>query len=116
MNLEQLFNRYILNDGTVKSFHFEVASKRATVELDIRKHLPKQKWAKCSVQITFIDVTEIFLFEDFPTNGNYSDFTFVKLADGKLYLSLDPYGNSGEPHTEDNWIIKALDFTINELM
>jgi hypothetical protein len=36
----------------------------------------------------------------------------VKLNTGDFYLSIDPFGNSGLPHAEDNFIIKSGSLTM----
>lgn len=44
----------------------------------------------------------------------YSDIVFKRLESGMWYLSLDPFGNSGEPHKEDNLVIVADSMEIEE--
>ena len=67
------------------------------------------------VMLTFHDIKLFDIFEDVPTNGQYSDITIFENENDCVYASFDPYGNSGIAHEDDNWIIKAEQITINEL-
>ncbi len=57
---------------------------------------------------------EVGINEDMDSDY-YSDIVLVKQENGTYYLSLDPYGNSGEPHEDDNLVIIANAFAIEEI-
>lgn len=67
----------------------------------------------CLVHIHLTGVRKFVVDEDFES-GYYSDVVFKRVEKGMWYLSLDPYGNSGEPHDEDNLVIVAEAVEIEE--
>jgi len=115
MIFEELTRQYALNDGEVKTFYLDISTRTAQVHLAVRKQTRKDKWISCDLRLEFAAVSEVSFFEDFPTSGGYSDITIKKLDDQTIYLSLDPHGNSGLPHPEDNWTIRAGSLTWTEL-
>jgi hypothetical protein len=111
MNFEDFLNRYILGDGQILAFRLEYETKKFQVKLKIRRLLTKQKLEPCLIEFEFTGVSEIYFFEDFPTDGGCTDVTFVRIDNEGFYLSLDPYGNIGMPHEEDNLVVKAEGLT-----
>lgn len=114
MTLEEIYQQYALNDGEVISFQIlfassqrEDAGNKTIVVLKARKRLCEQQFESCTITLEFSHATEVNISEDFRTNGGYSDIVFTKLADGHFYLSFDPYGNTGEPNENDNFVITA---------
>jgi len=112
MNFNDIFSSYILGDGDILSFRLDYELRQFAVKLKARRLLAKQKFEPCQIELEFNEVLELYFFEDFPTNGGYTDVTFVKLGAEGFYLSLDPYGNTGMPHEEDNLVIKAGALTL----
>lgn len=110
-----IYEKYVLPDGQITRLEFSFDNKELNIELKIRKLVSKKKYEGCKVRLTFFDVKEFYIFEDFPTNGQYSDITFIKEEDGQLYTSFDPYGNSGQQNEQDNWIIKASNVMLTEI-
>jgi hypothetical protein len=103
-----------MNDGSVLSFQLEFAGSpgeeagnRTIIVLQVRRHVIKQRFEECTVTLEFNRTSEVVISEDFRTNGGYSDIVLTKLANGQFYLSVDPYGNTGEPSEMDNFVIKA---------
>ena len=115
MNLEELLKQYVLCDGGAQSFHLDIVNRRATVRLETRRIISRNRDEPCVLELEFGDVTEIYLFEDFPTDGGYTDITLTTLSDGTIYFSLDPFGNSGEPNDQDNWIIRSSTLVLKEI-
>ncbi len=113
MTLNEALKIHALNDGQISHFEFDFRSKKLNMKLLVRKHIANQSFEPREVILTFHDVKLFDMFEDFPTNGQYSDITIFE-NDG-VYVSFDPYGNSGIAHEGDNWIIKADQITICEL-
>ncbi|MBC5773587.1 hypothetical protein H8S95_05885 [Pontibacter sp. KCTC 32443] len=119
MELEDLLSNYVLGDGEIISIetnlnYQERNKSAATVDLIIRKSVDKKKFEKCRVKLKFEQVIEVSINEDFGS-VYYSDVVLVKQENGSYYLSLDPYGNSGKPHEDDNLIIIANAFAIEEI-
>lgn len=115
MTLNEALKLYALNDGQICHFEFDFRTKQLKIKLLVRKHIVKQVFEPFKVMLTFHDVKLFDIFEDFPTNGQYSDITIFENENDGVYVSFDPYGNSGTAHQDDNWIIKSKQITINEL-
>jgi len=113
VTLEEIYQHYALNDGNVLSFQLGFAGysgeegNKAIIVLQVRRHTGKQRYEECTITLEFNRTTEVDISEDFRTNGGYTDIVLTKLADGQFYLSVDPYGNTGEPNEMDNFVIKA---------
>ncbi|GGG27574.1 hypothetical protein [Hymenobacter glacieicola] len=118
--MEKLLKDYALNDGEIISlkinaaytFNSEPVLRQASVELLIRKRA-RNAWMPCVLQIELDEILSLRLNEDFAS-PRYSDIVFKRIEDDRWYLSLDPYGNSGEPHEEDNLVIVAKSVKIDE--
>lgn len=115
MTLNEALKIYALNDGQISHFEFDFRTKKLNMKLLVRKHIAKQSFEPREVMLTFHDVKLFDIFEDFPTNGQYSDITIFENENDGVYASFDPYGNSGIAHEDDNWIIKAEQIIVNEL-
>jgi hypothetical protein len=46
--------------------------------------------------------------------SRYSDVVCKEIEEGKYYFSFDPYGNSGEPHENDNLVFIASSVSVEE--
>jgi hypothetical protein len=114
MTLNQTFKNYALNDGRIAKFDFDFNTKELNIELEIRKRIIKEKFEPCKILLTFSNVKLLDILEDFPTDGQYSDITILEVEDNSIYASFDPYGNSGLPNEQDNWIIRAGSLSILE--
>jgi hypothetical protein len=114
MRLEEITKNYIFCDGEILSLSIDFLKKVCTISLQIRNWLNRSKFQKCTVDLEFTDVFTIDISEDFRTDGRYSDITFTKLIDNKFYLSLDPYGNTGQPDNRDNFIVTANSFSFTK--
>jgi hypothetical protein len=122
MNLNDLEKNYILCDGEIISMNVNwvyttdnsVNSSDAFVDLKIRKKIAKKHYESCVIRLAFKELEEIGLLEDSKRGRDYSDIVLRELPSGKYYLSLDPYGNSGEPQDEDNLVIIAKYLEIKE--
>ncbi|MET4105619.1 hypothetical protein [Hymenobacter sp. UYP22] len=118
--MEKLLEEYALNDGEILSLKLDAAYalnsesmlRQAFVELLIRKRVGNA-WMPCVLQIELGEILSLRLNEDF-TSSRYSDIVFKRIEDDRWYLSLDPYGNSGEPHEKDNLVIVAKSVKIDE--
>lgn len=108
------FDKYIFTDGKIIYVTFDCICKAIEMKLQIRKKVEKQI-IPCLIRLRLENVTELDIFESFDTLGYYSDFIFVKQPDTKYYISFDPFDNSGEPNKNDNFIIKASSYNIDEI-
>ncbi|MGY2131139.1 hypothetical protein ACW9KT_02845 [Hymenobacter sp. HD11105] len=119
--MEELLAGYALNDGKICSIRLEVeyssvtnsAVRQASVHLLIRKKATNGKWEPCLLQIQLIGIQKLVINEEFDSTY-YSDVVFKKIENDMWYLSLDPYGNSGEPQEKDNLVIVAESVKIEE--
>jgi hypothetical protein len=82
-----------------------------TLGLKIRRQSKKGMVENCEATLIFVQLIEVNISEDFRTGGGYSDFTFQKL-ENEFYLSLDPFGNSGTPNEQDNFVIRSRKFLL----
>lgn len=105
MLLEDLKERYILNDGQVLNLICDFANKQIEVRLSVRKQNGKAI-DSCTIGMIFKDAFEIDLLDNFDVDS-YSDIVFVKTDTEYFYASFDPYGNSGLPNDKDNFVIKS---------
>ena len=112
MKLKDIYNSYALNDGETLSFKLDFSDCSCAVRLMVRKSVENQKFEKCEIEFVFRGVANIEISEDFGTKGGFSDITLTKTSDGNFYLSLDPYGNTNEPHDNDNFIIVGSSLTV----
>ncbi|RZK36119.1 MAG: hypothetical protein EOO57_07785 [Hymenobacter sp.] len=121
--MNELLENYILADGTIISislgleYQFTSNSpvRQAIIQLAVRKRLSPTKWIPCQIQLQFHQLCRIKVLEDF-SSASYSDIVLKQLSDTTWYLSLDPFGNTGEPHEQDNLVIVANQLTLKEVI
>lgn len=112
---------YALNDGEIRSLEIGVEygsasgspQRQASVALLVRKKAANGKLVPCLLQIHMTSVQKVVVNEEFDS-CHYSDVVFKKVENNLWYLSLDPYGNSGEPHAEDNLVLIAESIEVKE--
>ena len=118
MKLKDSLSDYVLGDGQIISLkvnldYQEKSKSRAVVGLIVRRPAEKNLLEKCKIELQFEQVSEVGINEDFGSDY-YSDITLLKLDNGLYYLSLDPFGNTGQPHEKDNFVIIAKSLIIEE--
>lgn len=109
MNLEEAQARYIFCDGTIRSIRLSYDEcQEAVIEivLGVREKTARNKPHPCDVRLILADLIGMVLYDDFMSSGNYSDITLL-LHESGYYLSLDPYGNTGEINEKDNMIFSC---------
>lgn len=115
-----MLENYILNDGEIISLSLDCQfasnslNRQATIELKIRKWLSTTQWVSCQIQLQFQQIRQIKISEDF-SSVSYSDIVLKQMLDNTWYLSLDPYGNTGEQHEQDNFVVIADFLIVKEL-
>lgn len=118
MEIEDLLSNYVLGDGQIASLKVNLSYQNrsdsvATIELIVRKPAGNKRLENCRIELQFSQVNEVGINEDFGS-PYYSDIVLVKQEDGSFYLSLDPYGNTGQPNEDDNLVIIAKSLIIEE--
>ena len=118
--MDEIPAEYAWNDGELCSLKLttdyiasDSSSRQAAVEMLIRKRVAKNKWEPCRVHILLSGIQKVVINDDFELS-RYSDVTFTKTESNAWYLSLDPHGNSGEPHEDDNMVFVADSMNIKE--
>lgn len=120
--MSELLKDYVLSDGEIVLFSLSLdyqfvstsLNRQATIELKIRKRLSTTELVPCQIQLKFQQIRQIKVFEDF-SSVSYSDIVLKQLPGSEWYLSLDPYGNTNEPHEQDNLVLIARFLTVKEL-
>jgi hypothetical protein len=110
MNLEELNYSYVLCDGKVRSIVLRPISGEVEVLLGLRRKGHGAETLGAVAVLLKLSVRVEYAFVDGnmdETAGDYSDITLVRLEDGRYYLSLDPFGNSGHPDQRDNDVVIA---------
>jgi hypothetical protein len=75
------------------------AGKRETHETDL---------TPCIVKLTFMELIEVSLFDRFPTDGYYIEFSTGQISNrNEVELSINVFDNSSYVYEKPNWIIKA---------
>ncbi len=115
MVLDDFTDQYVLYDGSVRSVCLQYSAEPASIQvvLRVRRHQSKRRYKWCEATLLFTDVQEVHINDDDLLDSEYSDIVLCPTDDGGVYLSLDPYGNSGVPHPEDNDVIISKNVTIN---
>jgi len=115
MIIDKLREQYWFHDGAIKSFRLEIQNSSAEIELLVRRH-PSGKLAgqiheedliPCTLQITFEGLIEISLFDKFPTEGNYLNFSAFGKDGEEVCISFNVHDSSSSIYEKDNWVIKA---------
>jgi hypothetical protein len=120
--MSELLKDYVLSDGEIVLFSLSLdyqfisssLNRQATIELKIRKRLSTTEWVPCQIQLQFQQIRQIKILEDF-SSVSYSDIVLKQMLDNTWYLSLDPYGNTGELHEQDNFVVIADLLIVKEL-
>ena len=114
-----LLSKYALNDGEIHSLKLEYASETTQnsmiIDLKVKKYISKNKFVPCLLRLIFSELIELSIYEDFGTEGNYSDITILFEVKDEYYFSFDPYDNKNKQNDKDNFIIKARKLEIIEL-
>lgn len=110
--IKELHAEYILSDGKISSVVLDFLKQSVTISLAIRRVESSKRVSDYTLQLLFSNVVRFDVLEDFGTSGQYSDITLIKTTEGNFYVALDPYGNSGQKHIEDNFVIEAPSFSV----
>lgn len=118
MPVQEINSNYIFTDGEVISFsvHYQVPTEKgmvaeARIKLKAKRSLGKEGFDYCILHLNFSSVISLYIAEDFKNESRISDMTLKQLEDDIFYVSLHPYNTSNEPNANDNFVIKAAEFT-----
>src|SRR5687768_14291901 len=121
-NIYQLHDQYWFHDGAVKSFHLDVRNSRAEIELlvsRIRKGysspLRKEDLLPCTLQMVFEHLIEVSLFDRFPTQGIWIDFSANKNMADQIEVCLNIHDHSSYVYEKPNWVIRAKQINWKEV-
>jgi hypothetical protein len=123
MNIHELHENYWFQDGAIKSFHLDVQNNIAAIELSVRRHpngkllgrINEKDLVPCTIRLTFQDLIETSLFDKFPTQGYYLNFTSYENNGEEVGISLNVHDNSSYIYEKDNWVIKSKRMTCDEV-
>ena len=115
MNIDQLNKQYWFHDGAIMSFHLDILNSRVEIVLHVRRiskerkpgPLQEQDLSPCTLQLICTDLIEVSLFERFPTQGYYLNFTTINDSVHGIELSFNVHDSSSYVYEKDNWVIKA---------
>jgi hypothetical protein len=105
MFIKEFHGQYVLCDGQVVRLHCDFEQGSVLVRLAIRRREGKRSFP-CIIELLFLEVSELDLLDTFGFE-HYSDVVFVRTSTGQFYASFDPYGNSGLPGNNDNFVIRS---------
>jgi hypothetical protein len=123
MNIDELRGQYWFHDGTIKSFHLDIQSNRVEIELfvgRIKRNRPsgplqEEDLEPCILQLVFEKLIEVSLFDRFPTQGYYLNFSTFNNTSKRIEVSLNVHDSSSSVHEKDNWVIKARQIAWKEV-
>ena len=114
MTVNEILDKYLLSDGYLNSMEVQYDLKYALIIYTGRKIVGKGQAKECCLKISLSDVRKIFWSEDFLSKW-CTDITLYPLDSGEIYLSFDPFGNTGKPNSEDNMVIISGSIEITEV-
>lgn len=123
MNIDHLLKQYWFHDGALKSFHLDIENNRIEITLSIRRvknyrplgPMQEEDLEPCTLQLIFENLSEMSLFNRFPTQGYYLNFSTFNNTGKGIEVSFNIHDSSSHVYDHDNWIIKAKQITWKEL-
>jgi len=120
MSVNEINSNYVFTDGEVISFsvHYRVPTDKglvaeAKITLKAKRSLGREGFDYCTLHLYFSSVISLYISEDFKNESRISDMTLKKIDDDTFYVSLHPYNTSNEPNVNDNFVIRAEEFTFD---
>lgn len=124
MNILQLHEYYWLHSGSIKVFHLDIQNNTAEIELLVSRFINRKLLAgqinekdkvPCTLRLTFHNLIEASLFDKFPTQGYYLNFSLFENDSEEVGISFNVHDNSSYIYEKDNWVIKAKWVTWQEV-
>jgi hypothetical protein len=115
MDLTKLLEKYWFHDGTIQSFHLDIQKNSAELELLVKRStkgklsdpVEEKDLVDCTLKLTFEDLIEASVFDIFPTQGYYINFSSYTHGDEEVGISFNVHDSASYVHKKDNWVIKA---------
>jgi hypothetical protein len=123
MKIEQLHGQYWFHDGRIKSFHLDIENGRVELEMFVKRilrnrssgPLQDEDFQPCILQLVFEELIEVSLFDKFPTQGYYVDFSTFSNTGKGIEVFFNVHDSSNHVYEKDNWVIKARKITWKEV-
>ena len=123
MDINHLHEQYWFHDGAIKSFRLDIQNSTAAIELLVKRHIggklagqiQEKDLLSCTLRLVFEDLVEVSLFDKFPTQGYYLNFSSYGKMGEEVGVSLSVHDNSNHVYEKDNWVIKARRITWREV-
>jgi len=124
MNIHQLHEHYWLPGGSIKAFTLDIQNNTAEIELSVSRHtdgkllvgqINEREMVPCTIRIRFQNLIEASLFDKFPTQGYYLNFSLFGNNGEEVGISFNVHDNSSYIYEKDNWMIKAKWVTWKEV-
>jgi len=125
MNIHQLHEYYWLNGGSIKAFHLDIQNNTAEIELMVSRHINRKllvgqinerDMVSCTIRVTFQHLIEASLFDKFPTQGYYLNFSLFENNGEEVGISFNVHDNASYIYEKDNWMIRAKRVTWKEVL
>lgn len=116
MILSEFKDQYILCDGSIKGIEIQYGctneQRAVTLNIQLRKTI-NNLVKPINVAIELHCLSSIVFIEDNLYEESFTDIKFLA-ADGRYYISLDPYDNSQHKHPKDNMVFEFGSFSVVE--
>lgn len=113
MHIEALTYHYWFHNGKLISFHLDIQKDSVEIEIEVNKILKRkangmiEDMAPCNLKIKMEDLIEVSLFDKFPTQGYYLNFSTAKLAKREVEISFNVHDSASYTYEKDNWNVRA---------
>ena len=123
MNIDQLNEQYWFHDGAIKSFHLDIQSNSVEIEMFVKRisgkrpsgPLLEEHIESCTLQLVFKKLIEVSLFDRFPTQGYYINFSTCNNNGKEIEVYFNVHDSSNAVYEKDNWVIKAKEIEWKEV-
>ncbi len=120
MPVNEVNSKYIFTDGEIISFlvDYQVPNGKgmatdAIIRLKAKHSLPGQKFEISTLELVFSSVVFLKISENFTHDSKISNMTLTTTNDGNFYVSLHPFDNSNMPNENDDFVIRAKNFSFD---
>jgi len=124
MDFRQILERFWFHGGAIKSFHLDIPNNLAEIELSLKRHIDgklligeikESELVPVILRLTFHELVEASLFDKFPTQGHYIDFSTFVIDGNKVGISFNVHDSASYVYEKDNWVIKSKIMTWEEI-
>jgi hypothetical protein len=123
MNIKRLLSQYWFHDGALKSFRLDIPNDFIEIELFVKRitrisppgPLQPEDLTPCTLKLLFEKLIEVSLFDKFPTQGYFLDFSISDYGTKGIEVSFNVHDNSSSTYEKPNWVIKAKQIAWEEV-